>query len=159
MPGDIPPPSEHRSWPSWFYPPDTDPENPAVHGRVFEHADDVPEGWAADWHAHGENLNREPPSPPPPPEIDLTRAELRAELTKRGIAFSPTAAKVALQVSLAVALEAEREAAAVAEVTEHQALRAELIKRDIPFDTDADQAVLQELLDDALEAERLEEST
>ena len=110
MPGDIPHPSEHHSWPSWFYPPETDPEDPAAHGRVFHKPEDVPEGWAADWRAHGVNLSREPPAAP---EIALTRSELRAELTKRDIEFKPTDAKAELQRLLDEAIEADELEAAV----------------------------------------------
>lgn len=105
---DIPHPSEHRSWPSWFYPPDTDPDNPADHGRIFERAADVPEGWAADWTAHGENLNR---AAPDAPVVKLSRADLRAELTKRDISWAVTSGTAALQAQLdeALALEALEE--------------------------------------------------
>lgn len=104
MPGDIPHPSETKSWPSWFYPPETDPADPAAHGKVFHSHEDVPEGWAADWNAHGVNLSREPP---PPPEPTMTRRELHAELAKRDVAFSPTAGRAELQRLLDDALEAE----------------------------------------------------
>lgn len=104
MPGDIPHPSEHTAWPSWFYPPETEEADPAAYGRVFHKADDVPEGWAANWRAHGVNLSREPP---PPPEPGLTRSELRAELTRRDIPFSPADAKAHLQHLLDDAIEAE----------------------------------------------------
>lgn len=105
MRGDIPHPSENPHWPAWFYPPETDPADPAAHGRIFQRAEDVPEGWAHHWEQHGANLNREPP---PPTEITLTRSELRAALAKRDIAFSPTAGRAELNKLLQDALEAER---------------------------------------------------
>jgi hypothetical protein len=110
VPGDIPHPSENLHWPAWFYPPDTREEDPTAHGRVFHKADDVPEGWAHDWRAHGVNLHREPP---PPPDAGLTRTELKYELTKRDIPYSPTAAKAALQALLDEALEDELQEADV----------------------------------------------
>lgn len=106
MPGDIPLPSENTHWPSWFYPPDTDPDDPAAHGQIFDKAEDVPAGWAADYRAHGQNLTREPP--PPPADSGLTRNELKEELARRDIAFAPTAAKAELQRLLDEALEIER---------------------------------------------------
>lgn len=100
----IPHPSEHTSWPAWFYPPETKEEDPAAHGQIFERADDVPEGWAADWRAHGVNLDQ---APPQATELTLTRSELKDELTKRDIPFTPTAAKAELQRLLDEANEAE----------------------------------------------------
>jgi hypothetical protein len=105
MRGDIPQPSDNTHWPSWFYPPDTDPENPADHGRVFHRAEDVPEGWLIHWELHGTNLHREPP---PPVEIPLSRNQLRAELAKRDIAYPPTAGRAELYRLLQEAEEAER---------------------------------------------------
>lgn len=104
MPGDIPHPSENTQWPSWFYSPDVDEADPAAAGRVFDKPEDVPAGWAQDWRAHGVNLHREPPAAP---EITLTRSELRAELAKRDISFTPTDAKAELQRLLDEAIEAE----------------------------------------------------
>lgn len=90
----VPHPAENPHWPSWFYPPDTDPEDPAKHGRVFFKAEDVPEGWAVDWRLHGANLNRPPPEAP---QATLTRSELKLELDKRDVAYPPNAAKAELQ--------------------------------------------------------------
>jgi hypothetical protein len=104
MLSDIPTPSDNPHWPSWFYPPDTDPEDPSAHGRVFDHAEDVPEGWLVHWGLHGSNLAREPA---PPVEIPLTRREMQAELTKRDIAFPPQAARAELWRLLQEAEEAE----------------------------------------------------
>lgn len=157
MPSAIPHPSEHTSWPSWFYPPETDPENPAVHGKIFAHHDDVPEGWAADYRAHGVNLNREPP--PPPADSGLTRNELKAALTKLGVAHTPTAAKAELQKLFDAARHDPPAGDPPAPELNLAELQAELDKRDIPFEADADQAALQALLDEALEIERLEEGT
>lgn len=98
-------PSENLSWPAWFYPPETDPEDPTAAGLVFKSPDDVPEGWAHHWSEHGQNLDREPPAPPP---AGPTRTELRMELTKRDIAWSATDGKGALQKQLDEALELEK---------------------------------------------------
>lgn len=106
MRGDIPLPSENQHWPAWFYPPDVDPENPSALGQVFNSPEDVPAGWAHDYRAHGENLNREPPAPPA--DSGMTRNELKDELARRDIAFAPTAAKAELQRLLDEALESER---------------------------------------------------
>lgn len=97
-------PSENDQWPSWFYPPEVDEADPAAAGRIFSCAAEVPEGWAQNWHEHGANLSRDPPAPR---EILLTRAELRAELTKRDIAWGVTDAKAELQRLLDEAIEAE----------------------------------------------------
>lgn len=104
MSGEIPKPADHTQWPSWFYPPDTREEDPSAHGRIFNSAEDVPEGWAADWRAHGANLNREPP---PAKVIEATRTELKYELTKRDIPYPPTAAKAELQRLLDAAMADE----------------------------------------------------
>jgi len=104
MRGDIPHPSENAHWPSWFYPPETDHADPSAHGRIFDRAEDVPEGWAADYRAHGVNLDREPPAPP---ESTMTRSELKTELSRRDIEFPPTAAKAELQRLLDEAIAAE----------------------------------------------------
>lgn len=100
----LPNPAEHPHWPSWWYPPETDPADPAVLGQIFQRAEDVPEGWSCNWLDHGANLDR---APPPPPEPGMTRSELKAELAKRDIAFLPTSAKAELQRQLDEALEAE----------------------------------------------------
>ncbi|MGH7745407.1 MAG: hypothetical protein ACREQ5_11535 [Candidatus Dormibacteria bacterium] len=104
MRGDIPHPSENPHWPSWFYPPDTDPDDPAAHGQVFERAEDVPSGWAVHWAQHGVNLDREPP---PAPDPGLTRAEVRAALTARDIRFNPATGTAELRRILDAASAAE----------------------------------------------------
>jgi hypothetical protein len=71
-------PSENPHWPAYFYPHDTDPENPTEKGRVFQQAEDVPEGWAHHWGLHGHNLNREPP-PAPTPRLTRPRAARGAD--------------------------------------------------------------------------------
>jgi hypothetical protein len=100
MPTDTPQPSDNAHWPSWFYPPETDPESPAEHGRVFERAEDVPEGWLVDWRLH------EAP-PPQATEIPMTRRELQAELTKRDIAFTPQTGRTDLWLMLQEAVAAD----------------------------------------------------
>lgn len=89
-----PHPAENAHWPAWFYPADTDHENPTVAGRVFTKAEDVPEGWLIDWRMHGQNLNREPPAATAP---RLTRSELKRELEKRAVAYPANAAVAELQ--------------------------------------------------------------
>jgi len=105
MRNDIPQPSDNTQWPSWFYPPETDPECPADHGRVFHRLEDVPEGWLVHWELHGVNLNREPPAAT---EIPMTRRELHAELTRRDIEFTPQTSRSELWRMLQEAIEAER---------------------------------------------------
>lgn len=102
---DIPQPSDNTQWPSWFYPPETDPESPAEHGRVFERVEDVPEGWLIHWELHGTNLHREPQ---PATEIPLTRRELLAELTKRDVAFTPQTGRAELWRLLQEATQDEK---------------------------------------------------
>lgn len=150
MPGDIPHPTEHTSWPSWFYPSGATDETAAELGQVFHSADDVPEGWAADWRAHGANLDREPPEPPAGTE--LSRNELKSALTSLSVEFKPTAAKAELQKLLAEATAALE--AKASDGLEH--LRAELTARDVEFSPDDDEAELRSLLDEAEEAERAE---
>lgn len=99
-----PHPAENQHWPAWFYPPDTDPENPTAAGRVFAKADDVPEGWLHHWSMHGQNLNREPPPAPTP---KLTRSELKRELDKRAVAYPANAAAAELQKLLDEAMADE----------------------------------------------------
>lgn len=99
-------PATHPHWPSWWYPPETDPADPAALGRIFQKSDDVPEGWSCNWEDHGSNLNRKPPEAPV--DAGLSRNELKAELGKRDIAYSPTMAKTELQKLLDEAVEAER---------------------------------------------------
>lgn len=105
MQSDTPQPSDNLHWPSWFYPPETDPADPGAHGRVFQRAEDVPEGWLVHWELHGVNLQREPPAAT---EIPMTRREMQAALTKRDIAFTPTMARAELWRLLQEAVEAER---------------------------------------------------
>lgn len=97
-------PFDHPHWPSWWYPPETDPANPAAYGQVFKQPEDVPEGWSCNWEEHGVNLSREPREAP---EVVLTRTELRAELTKRDIPWVAIAGKAELQRLLDEALETE----------------------------------------------------
>lgn len=98
-------PSENQHWPAFFYPPETDPENPGASGRLCQSADDVPDGWAHHWSEHGQDLNREPP---PAPDIEMTRRQIIAELVARDIAAPPQAAKAELWRLLQEAQEAER---------------------------------------------------
>jgi hypothetical protein len=104
MPRDIPHPTENTHWPSWFYPPETDPDDPSASGRIFHKAEDVPEGWLVHWELHGTNLQREPP---PPPEITMSRNELRAELSKRDIPFTSLMSRAELNRLLQEALKDE----------------------------------------------------
>lgn len=101
----IPHPSTQQAWPSWFYPPHATDENAGEAGMKFYKAEDVPDGWATDWRLH------EPPAPPGPVDPNaakpLGRDELRAELTRRDIAFVPTASKAVLQGLLDAALVEE----------------------------------------------------
>lgn len=100
----VKPASENKThWPAWYYPPETNPEDPTALGRVFKNAAEVPDGWAFHWSEHGTNLHREPPPPP----MGLTRTELRMELTKRDIAWLATSGKVELLRQLDEAIEAE----------------------------------------------------
>lgn len=87
-------PKENLLWPAWFYPPETDENDPTAAGRVFAKWEDVPEGWAFHWSEHGVGLDREPPPPPP---LGMSRADLRAELTKRDINWSAQSSNAHLQ--------------------------------------------------------------
>lgn len=104
MRGDIPHPSENTAWPAWFFPPETNPEDPASDGRVFTCAEDVPEGWAFDWRAHGVSLDREPPAAP---VQRLSRLDLFRELKIRDIPCGATLGTAALQKLYDEALAAE----------------------------------------------------
>lgn len=99
----IPHPSTQEAWPSWFYPPHATDENAGQVGAVFHKAEDVPDGWAVDWRLH----EPAPPAPLTPEPKPLGRDELRAELTRRDIAFVPTATKAVLQAQLDAALVEE----------------------------------------------------
>lgn len=101
----LPSPSEQLGWPCWFYPPETTEEDPAAHGRIFQRAEDVPEGWAVNWRQHGANLEREPPAAP---EAKTSRLDLFRELKVRDIPHGATLSTAALQALLDEALEAER---------------------------------------------------
>lgn len=105
MPADTLKPSDNAHWPSWFYPPTTDPENATEHGRVFQRAEDVPEGWLVHWEQHGDALR--PVEPAVAAEIPFTRRELQAELTKRDIPFTPQTGRAELWALLQVAAEDE----------------------------------------------------
>lgn len=87
-------PSENAHWPAYFYPPETNPEAPEESGKLYHKPEDVPEGWAHHWSEHGSNLDK---APPQAAQVERTRQELKDELTKRDIPFSPTAAKAELQ--------------------------------------------------------------
>lgn len=104
MPADTPKPSDNTHWPSWFYPPTTDPENAAEHGQVFKCAEDVPEGWLIHWELHGDALR---PATQTAAEIPLTRREIEAELTKRDVEFSPQTRRAELWRMLQEAMAAE----------------------------------------------------
>lgn len=103
MPTDTPKPSDNAQWPSWFYPPTTDPDNADQHGRVFACAEDVPEGWLVHWDLHGGALRPALPVT----EIPLTRRELQAELTKRDVEFTPQTGRAEMWRLLQEAVQAE----------------------------------------------------
>jgi hypothetical protein len=110
----IPLPSENQHWPAFFYPPDADEANWAEKGRIFQQAEDVPEGWAHHWSMHGKNLNREPPpAPVSDEEPNARRKRLREELTKRDIVWHVTMSVAKLQEMLDEALAEEAADAAV----------------------------------------------
>lgn len=68
------------NWPAWYY-------GPAGEAKVFQSEAEVPQGWLD---APGKHYDPTPPiAPAPDTSLPLTRKQVLAGLSKRGVKFNP----------------------------------------------------------------------